>query len=192
MKTLFIAFVCLALPSVVPSKEPITQYQILFSPKDHVAEELISMIEKERKSIRVAVYSMSHRGIMRALVQAKQRGVDVEVIVDPASIQAKSLFRKQRPFPLSVFVWDPPAEKKTRSNGKAIQYKKSLMHDKFCVFGDNRVWTGSFNFTQAATRSYRENVFACESKDIATLYLEEFSHMKQVGCVSLVTYLDKE
>jgi phosphatidylserine/phosphatidylglycerophosphate/cardiolipin synthase-like enzyme len=192
MKKLLLVLALFSLPLVAKEREPITQYQVFFSPRDHVAEELISMIDKERKSIRAAVYSLAHRGVMKALMQAKQRGVDVEVIVDPTSIQAKSLFRKQSPFPLTVFVWDPPVESKQLSNGKVIRRKKSLMHYKFCVFGDNRVWTGSFNFTQAASHSHRENVFAFESKEVATRYLDEFSQLKSEGCVPLATYLGKQ
>lgn len=192
MKKLLLAFFLLSLPLGAKDKEPITQYQVFFSPRDHVAEELISMIDKERKSIRAAVYSLAHRGVMKALMQAKQRGVDVEVIVDPTSVQAKSLFRRQSPFPLKVFVWDPPGESKKLSSGKIIKRKKSLMHDKFCVFGDNRVWTGSFNFTQAASQSHRENVFAFESKEVAARYLDEFSQLKSEGCVPLATYIDKQ
>jgi phosphatidylserine/phosphatidylglycerophosphate/cardiolipin synthase-like enzyme len=63
------------------------------------------------------------------------------------------------------------------------------MHDKFCVLGESKVWTGSFNFTFEATRANRENVVVLESAQIARCYLEEFERLKNAGCVPLKEYL---
>lgn len=166
--------------------EPIVNYQVLFSPDDKVAEELITLIDKENKSIRAAVYCLMHRGIANALTRAHERGVDVEVIVDPYSVKAKSPVKKMQ---LPIFVWDPPVAEKTSKGGKKIKSRKSLMHDKFCVLGDSRVWTGSFNFTLEGTRSNRENVIVLESAEVAGQYLEEFERLKRAGCVTLGDYL---
>ncbi len=180
-------FACSSLLS--QGKEPISNYQALFSPRDHLADELISMIDKERKSIKVAVYCLTHRGLVKALTQAQERGVAIEVIIDPASLKAKTVLKQMTHPPFSVFIWNPPSQFKELKGGKKVQKRKSLMHDKFCILGDDRVWTGSFNFTLDASAVHCENVLVVENKEIASSYLAEFERIKRSGCVSLETYL---
>ncbi len=171
-------------------KEPITDYQILFSPDDHVAERLISLIKKEKKSIKAAVYCLMHKGIIQALVEAHKRGVHVEVIIDPFSAKMKSPARKMEEVNLPVFVWSPPVRYKKSKKGRRVKQRKPLMHDKFCVLGDSCVWTGSFNFTFEASHSNRENVIVLENAQVAYSYLEEFERIKNAGCVFLSDYFD--
>lgn len=192
MKTIIYSLLFFALSNTAPLSsaptEPIVNYQVLFSPDDNVAGELISLIEKEKKSVKAAVYSLMHKGVAKALIDAKNRGVNVEVIVDPFSIKSSSPANKMREAHIPVFVWSPPLKYKAK-NGKQIKERKSLMHDKFCVLGDKCVWTGSFNFTFQATSSNRENVVILESAQIAAQYLAEFDRLKKSGCVPLGTYL---
>jgi phosphatidylserine/phosphatidylglycerophosphate/cardiolipin synthase-like enzyme len=192
MKWCLTALLLFAIPLSSLDKEPICKYEVLFSPNDHLAEELVSMIDKERKSIKVAVYQFLHRGILKALIQAQERGVEVEVILDSHSIKSKSPFRKTAPFPLSVFVWSPPARVKELANGKKVKQKVSSMHNKFCVFGDNRVWIGSFDFTLPASNLDQESVIVLESREVAAKYLEEFSRLKKEASSPLKTYLTPE
>lgn len=189
VRGLFISIFSLASFSLFPaSAEPIVNYQVLFSPEDNVAGELISLIEKEKKSVKAAVYSLMHQGIAKALIDAKNRGVQVEVIVDPYSIKSRCPANKMRDAHIPIFVWSPPVKYSAKS-GKQIKERKSLMHDKFCILGDKYVWTGSFNFTFQGTSSNRENVVILESAQIAAQYLDEFERLKKAGCITLGTYL---
>ena len=169
--------------------EPIVHYQALFSPKDHLAEELISLIEREKKSIKVAVYCLTHRGIVKALTVAQARGVAIEVIVDPFSLRAKGGAKQLDKVSFPVFVWSPEPQFRQFKNGKKVKKKQALMHDKFCVFGEDRVWTGSFNFTMQATHTHQENALVVENKEIANSYLSEFERVKKSGCIPLSIYL---
>jgi phosphatidylserine/phosphatidylglycerophosphate/cardiolipin synthase-like enzyme len=173
-------------------KEPIANYQVLFSPGDHIADELISLIAAEKKSIKAAVYSLMHGGIAKALVDAHNRGVHVEVIVDPYSLKSHTTVKKMGAAHLPIFVWSPPARFKESKDGRKIRQRTPLMHDKFCVLGNSRVWTGSFNFTLAATSANRENVVVLESTQIASRYLDEFEKLKKTGCISLSDYLSEK
>lgn len=169
--------------------EPIVNYQVLFSPDDNIADELISLIQAEKKSVKAAVYCLMHRGISQALIDAYKRGVQVEVIVDPYSVKSRSPVKKMGAAHLPIFVWNPFVPDKQSKKGKVTKSRKPLMHDKFCVLGDSRVWTGSFNFTFEAASSNRENVVILESSEIAARYLEEFNRLKKAGCVPLQEYL---
>jgi phosphatidylserine/phosphatidylglycerophosphate/cardiolipin synthase-like enzyme len=169
-------------------KGPVSQCQVLFSPDDKVAEALITMIKREDKSIKAAIYALMHRDIAKALIDAQKRGVRVEVIVDPFSVKSRSPLKKMVAANLPLFVWNPPVQERVTAKGRKIKRKLPLMHDKFCIFGDRKVWTGSFNFTFEAATSNRENVIILENTGVAARYLEEFEKIKRAGCVSLAEY----
>ena len=96
-----------AIPALISSEsEPITKYQVFFSPDDAVAEELITLIQKETKSIKAAVYSLMHQGIAKALIDAHKRGVSVEVIVDPCSIRARAPVKKMGSAHVPILFWN--------------------------------------------------------------------------------------
>lgn len=186
-KVLGIIICLLSTFAIAEEKRPITNYQVLFSPEDHVADALISMIEKEKHSIKAAVYCLMHRGIAKAFIDAHQRGVKVEVIVDPYSIKSRSPVKKMSEAQVPLFVWNPLSV--VSDTGKKDKKRRSLMHDKFCVLGNNRVWTGSFNFTAEAANANQENVIVLENEEIASRYLKEFERLKREGCQRFSDYL---
>ena len=153
--------------------------QVLFSPQDHVATQLIDRINNEEKQVLVAIYCLSHRGVSDALVRAKRRGVHVEVIVDPFSLRCKMALGKLTHAKVDLVVWDDSMYVPMRG-GKAMRMgnRRPLMQNKFCVFGDSVVWTGSFNFTYDATFAHRENVVIIEDKELAARYKQEFQDIK--------------
>lgn len=158
--------------------------EVYFSPRDHVTDRLLALIDQEQKSIKMAIYSITNTRVVRALERAHNRGVNVEVVVDPFSVKARSplLFLAKSKVPL--YVWDPPISY-TAKTGKPV---KALMHDKFCVFGDHLVWTGSFNFTYTAEAHNAENVVTVDNLSIARKYLEHFNEMKIRGCRPFAEY----
>ncbi|MES2122503.1 MAG: phospholipase D-like domain-containing protein [Chlamydiota bacterium] len=185
-KCLTVALLCVpgSLSFAAEAKDPITEYEVLFSPRDHVAEELIAHIKREKKSIRAAVYCLMHRGISKALIEAEKKGVSVELIVDPFSVKTRSPLKKMSESGIPIYVWTP-----TQKTANPLQKRKSLMHDKFCVFGDSKVWTGSFNFTFDATTVNCENVIVLENPQLAQQYLKEFKNLKDAGCVPYKEFL---
>jgi phosphatidylserine/phosphatidylglycerophosphate/cardiolipin synthase-like enzyme len=195
MKRIIYAFLSVAFLCATPSlssvpKEPIANYQVLFSPKDHIADQLITLIGKEKKSIKAAVYCLMHRGIADALIDAHNRGVKVEVIVDPFSLKSPHApVKKMEAANIAVYIWNPEAA--ITKTGKKTIRRKPLMHDKFCILGNSKVWTGSFNFTFEASNSNQENVIILQSPELAATYLEEFKRLKKVGCMSLAKYLEE-
>ncbi|NGX38463.1 MAG: Phospholipase D [Chlamydiae bacterium] len=156
--------------------------KVYFSPKDQLADRLIELINKEEKSIKVAIYSMTHLGIAKALSRAKGRGVAIEVIVDPFSVKAHSSVNQLSEDKVPLFVWDQGIRFGERK-------RKALMHDKFCIFGDHLVWTGSFNFTNDAHLRHQENAVVIDSRELTQKYLMQFSHMKLYECRAYQEYL---
>lgn len=170
----FIRLLLLFLPFTLSAKNDKESSRVYFSPEDHLADKLIAFIQEEEKTIRVAAYAFSHWKIAKALCEAKERGVDVEIIVDPFSLQFSSTLKKMAKAKIPIWIWDPAPRDK--------QKKQPLMHDKFCVFGDRAVWTGSFNFTYYADRSNRENALFLPNKEIAKKFYSQFDLLKASGC----------
>jgi phosphatidylserine/phosphatidylglycerophosphate/cardiolipin synthase-like enzyme len=156
------------------SKYEAMECQVYFSPDDHVADRLIELIAVERTQILAAVYCFTHKEICKAFIDAKQRGVKVQLIVDPYSLSSSDTVAKMVDEGVEVFVWSP------RASGK----RAGLMHDKFCILGDDVVWTGSFNFTHPANISHQENVVVLRSAEVAASFKKQFELIKTRGCMT--------
>lgn len=166
---LFLPFFLLAEPA---------ECKAYFSSQDQLAGKLIELIDREPKSIKIAVFYLTHTGIAKSLVRAQERGVAVEVIIDPGSIKTKSAIHRLVEAKIPLFVWDQSlraGSKKSEKGGKA------KMHDKFCILGDSLTWTGSFNFTHAADTHHEENAVTVESREIAQKYQYHFAELKLYG-----------
>jgi phosphatidylserine/phosphatidylglycerophosphate/cardiolipin synthase-like enzyme len=153
--------------------------QVYFSPEDHLADHLLELINKEEKSIRVAIYGFTHYRIATALINAKKRGVKVEVLIDPFSIGTKTPIKRLVDAGIAVHVFSPK---------NVPEGKHPLLHDKFCVFGETLVWTGSFNFTYSADTQHQENAVLIDDKEIVERFSKKFASIKRNSCVSYSTY----
>lgn len=155
---------------------------VYFSPDDQMEKRLIGFIEEEKESIHVAIYCMTHRGIANALIEAKKRGVDVQVIVDRFSVKITSPVRKMVEAKIPVFVWDP-------DSGNRKKAHRPLMHNKFCIFGRDLVWTGSFNFTYEASRMHQENALVLRDPKIAEAFKNQFATIKYRSCIPFDSFV---
>lgn len=155
---------------------------VYFSPEDHLEQRLISQIEQERKSIHACVYTFTHTGIAKALISAKERGVEVEVIVDRASVKVRSPLKKMMEAGIPIYVWNAETPRKKTA-------RRSLMHHKFCIFGSETVWTGSFNWTGEASRLHQENAVVLKDLGLASAFQQQFYTVKIRSCIPLASYL---
>lgn len=145
-----------------------------FSPDDKVATMLIDLINAERKRIVVAIYTFTYKDIAQALVNAHNRGIQVEVVADHGygnDRYSKIPLLANNKIPIWIY--------QTQSGDRDA----SLMHNKFCVFEDNilhksLVWTGSYNFTVRASTRNQENVILLDNRKIVDQYLEHFEILK--------------
>ena len=155
--------------------------KVLFSPDDNLQQALIEYINNENKQIRVAIFCFTDKDIAQALIDAHNRGIDVEIVTDPAQLKDRySKMSLLQDSAIKVYEYNPNYVKDMRSN---------IMHHKFVIFGRKgsdlaRVWTGSFNFTQAANKRNQENVLISADPEIVEKFCEQFELLKKrcVGC----------
>jgi phosphatidylserine/phosphatidylglycerophosphate/cardiolipin synthase-like enzyme len=124
-------------------------------------------IDKCQASLKIAVYELNSEIITEAIIEAKRRGVKVQVVTDDRSIEQEGFT-----FGQLVNAAIPLVTDSSRS---------SIMHDKFAIIDDKIVWTGSWNFTDGATYRNNENEIVLESPQIASVYKEKFNKMFDRG-----------
>jgi mitochondrial cardiolipin hydrolase len=141
-----------------------------FSPDDDVKKKLLKLIQDEKKSIRAAVFILTEPDIARALSRAQKRGVKVELITDVGCLKERANKMSMLcDSGCTLFVYNPPEPQKG----------SSLMHHKFALFETPKmVWTGSYNFTKAASNSNQENAVSIADQKTYENFVRQFERVK--------------
>jgi phosphatidylserine/phosphatidylglycerophosphate/cardiolipin synthase-like enzyme len=141
-------------PSELPSTNTQTSFGI----------ELIRLINNAQHEIKFAIYGLrGQEEILKALMLAKKRGVEIKGVVDSDS-HGENYYDDTH---LLYQYFDIKSDH--------ISY---IMHNKFFIFDDNIVWTGSANLSDTGTGGYNaNNVVVIDDKKIASIYEDEFDQM---------------
>ena len=127
-----------------------------FSPNGGCTEAVVSALKGAKKSVFVQAYSFTSAPIARALVDAKKRGVDVQVILDKSQRAEK--------YSSATFL----------ANEGIPTYIDSIhkiAHNKVMVIDGVTVITGSFNFTKSAEEGNAENLLViAHAPELAARY----------------------
>ena len=149
--------------------------ETLFSPDDKPAMRLIKEIDETKDKILAAIYYISHQGIIDALIRAHERNVHVRIISDAQTshaIYSKVHQLTARGIPVFVHNLKKKSAKPPRIT-RAGFARYRLMHDKFAVL-DQKVWTGSFNWTIGANTMNFENVVIIEDESTRAKFFNRF------------------
>ena len=140
--------------------------QVAFSPGD-AEQTVIASIRNAQHSIHMAAYSFTSRPIAQALIDARNRGVEVEAVLDKSSETGRysgATFLAHAGIPVR------------------IDRRYAIMHDKFLVIDGTTVETGSFNFSRAAVTANAENVVVLrDMPDVAARYEAEWQRLWSEG-----------
>lgn len=140
-----------------PSAQP--AIEAAFSPEAGAQELVLSVINQSQTSIRLAAYAFTSPPVIKALMAAKRRGVDVRIAVDDRSNKSKS---GTAALNLVVNAGIPART--------VAAYR--IHHDKFIVSDGRTVQTGSFNYSASAAKSNSENVVVIrDNPELAAKYL---------------------
>lgn len=127
--------------------------QACFSPQGKCSALILREIDQAKKELLVAVYAFTHDELANALVQAKKRGVTVQVVIDrefdAGNDRSKGKFFEAQKIPLRRLSGLRPAGQDKDAG---------LMHQKFAVIDRRIVFTGSYNWTRSADSSNDENL----------------------------------
>ncbi|WP_377155699.1 phospholipase D family protein [Roseateles sp. UC29_93] len=121
------------------------EIQVGFSPEGSARQLVLETISGAKERIQILAYAFQAPDIMQALVDARQRGVQVQVVVDRKRNQNKPSKRAMD------FVTSKGVELRTNDHFH-------IHHDKTIIVDGHTVETGSFNFAPSAETLNSENV----------------------------------
>lgn len=148
--------------------------QAFFTPQDNITSIFVAMIDAETTSIHGAIYMFTDKKIAQALVNAKERGVDVHIILDQISMTTCGKGKFLQEHGVAVYV---------HRTQEFNPYTMALMHHKFFIFGCNKdkkslLWTGSWNCTLRATGHNDENVIVLDDESMIKIYQDNFNRLQ--------------
>jgi phosphatidylserine/phosphatidylglycerophosphate/cardiolipin synthase-like enzyme len=135
---------------------------ICFSRVDDCSSIIINLIDSAEKYVHVAIYSFTLDSLGDALVRARDRGVEVKVVIEREQADVKG----------SEYERLLKAEVDVRLDGN-----KYLMHHKFMIVDGEIVVTGSYNWSYGAEENNDENMIVVSNPDVARLYEAEFQRV---------------
>ncbi|EWG67621.1 MULTISPECIES: phospholipase D family nuclease [unclassified Enterobacter] len=133
-----------------------------FSPEGTALQLVITTIETAQQEIRLMGYSFTSPVVVRALIGAKRRGVDVRVVLDERANTGKASVAAMN---LLVNAGIPV---RTVNSFK-------ILHDKVLITDRKNTQLGSFNYSTSADRSNSENVLVIrDDAEVAGIYLQHW------------------
>jgi phosphatidylserine/phosphatidylglycerophosphate/cardiolipin synthase-like enzyme len=130
----------------------------------HPDQALINVINSANNSLDIAIYSLTKKEIVNAIVADEKRGVKVRIITDKTEA-------KNKPQALELAILS--------STGIPIKINthSGLMHLKMTIADNSTVTTGSYNYSQQATNENDEVLVVIQDPTMAQSWDSEFNAM---------------
>lgn len=135
--------------------------------KGSVAEKLIKLINNAEYTIHIASFEFNLTPVAEALIEAHQRGVDVRWVTDD-----EHGIESDEEEGHGQFLMMEQDGIEVRDDARS-----GLMHNKFWIFDEQIVWSGSTNITKNGNFRNNNNVIVIDSPDVAAIYKREFDEM---------------
>ncbi|MBB5390763.1 phospholipase D family protein [Herbaspirillum sp. SJZ130] len=160
----------LARQAAAPAMAAQGTQQAAFAPWDDIEGLIVGQLAKARRQVLVQAYLLTNRPITDALVAARQRGVDVRVLMDGGQLDKNSSGRLQQLRSAGVPVW--------------LETRYRNAHNKVIVIDaalpSATVITGSFNFTWSAQHKNAENILVLgKNPPLAARYAANWERHRQ-------------
>ncbi|EIM98677.1 putative endonuclease [Paraburkholderia hospita] len=155
-----------------PSFGATPDVQAAFSPDGGGERLVLKTIYGARQRIRVMAYSFTSPVIVKALLEAKRRGVDVALTVDYRNNIEEDRSGKAAAALGALAYAGIPVR---------VVRVFPMQHSKYAIC-DETVETGSYNFSQAAAHFNSENVLVLSNHpEIARAYLDNWNQVTALG-----------
>lgn len=152
------------------------EVQTLFAPRHDIEGVLVKLIHNAQHTVQLAAYGFTSRSLSQALIQAKKRGVRVEVLLDYERTVKERAADRMKVLPellaggITVRAWRAPVQ------------TDGIMHHKFMVIDaaskNATVMTGSYNFTLSARSRNAENVLILRNaQEASKSFTQEFNQL---------------
>jgi phosphatidylserine/phosphatidylglycerophosphate/cardiolipin synthase-like enzyme len=141
---------------------------VFYSPKGGCQDAVLREIKAARREILVQAYSFTADPLTYGLVEAKKRGVHVDIVLDKSN-------ETERYSDLHIFL--------EQGLAPLIDSHHAIAHNKVMIVDKKTVITGSFNFTHQAETENAENLLVIKGHpELVQAYRQNFlahkSHSK--------------
>ena len=148
--------------AAAPRREPAAiedGIAVYFSPEGGAAMTVVDAFDSAQKTIDVAIFSITQKDIVKALIAADKRGVKVRIILD--SDQASEKYSSATYLAKAgLTVWTNPDQ---------------TIHHKYSVVDGKIILTGSFNYSTSADLYNAENLLVIRGKqNLSKAYAANF------------------
>ena len=134
--------------------------QVYFSPQDKALKNaVIPLINNAQRYIYIPTFLITDTKTTEALIKAKNRGVEVKIIIDALNASAK--YSKHQ------LLRDAGILVKTENYAGKMHSKSMIVDDKYTIIG-------SMNFSYSGENKNDENLIVIENPEITKFYKEFF------------------
>ncbi len=146
-------------PTAQVIKQPIliettnSDLEVYFCPREDCEQHLFDFLNEAEVSIHCALFDLDLQKIID-LLEKKSKTVEVKIVTDGdnyRNIDNLSFVKQDN--------------------------RSALMHNKFCIVDNKRIFTGSFNPTENCAYKNNNNMIIIESKYLAENYEQEFNEL---------------
>jgi phosphatidylserine/phosphatidylglycerophosphate/cardiolipin synthase-like enzyme len=132
---------------------------VCFTPGGNCTDAIVKALGDAKRTILVQAYSFTAAPIAKALLDAHQRGVQVQVILDKDNRTDK--------YSAGDFLAN-------QGIPTTIDAAHTIAHNKIIIIDGEMVITGSFNFTKAAQEKNAENLLIMRDPALAGQYTQNW------------------
>jgi len=136
--------------------------EVFFTPGQDCENQIVNAIAAAKTEVAVAVYSINNKRIVSALIDAHKKGIKVRVLTDAVHAAGKS----------SKVITMLNSGLTLR-----VHSKHKIMHNKFAVVDKKWAITGSYNWTEPASKYNSENCVTFSENDIIQAYAQQFENL---------------
>jgi len=133
---------------------------VFFSPGGGATKAIARQIGDATREVLVEAYLFTSKPVQAALVRARRRGVEVEVVLDGYEQKEHGHVTARFLKAGGVNVW--------------LDNNHVCAHNKVIIIDRRTVITGSFNFTYAAEDKNAENLLIITSEELSALYTDTY------------------
>ncbi len=138
---------------------PVDLVEYCFSPGGNCANMVVKWINRANSSVHVLIYSFTLDMITKALLAAKNQGIDLKIVMERSTANEKgSEYQNLKNAGVDIRL--------DRNSG--------LMHDKVAIIDGHIVVTGSMNWSVAGMSQNNENLVVIDSQVWASAFETQF------------------
>lgn len=155
--------------------QSVTVEAVCFTPGQNCTQLIVDQIRAAKREILVQAYGFTSPEILKALLDAKKRGVDVRAILDKSNAckdDGKTCEKKGAIAADTLRTVKVPV---------LIDPISGIAHNKVLIIDREKVLTGSFNFTRSAQERNAENLLVLKDTSLARQYAENWERRAEVS-----------